>query len=108
MVFGDDQGQRQAESFIESITADGVTDRVLALRMALRMNPDVIFFLSDADKPLLSAEDLAGIQRLNRGTVIHAIEFGVGPKPAGENFLHRLAAASAGQHAYVDVTRLPK
>jgi hypothetical protein len=108
MVFGDDQGQRQAESFIDTITADGGTDRVQALRLALRMNPDVIFFLSDADKPLLGADDLAAIQRLNRGTVIHAIEFGIGPKPAGENFMHRLAAGNAGEHAYVDVTRLQK
>ena len=108
MIYGNDQGQRQAESFIDTITADGGTDRVAALRLALRTKPNVVFFLSDADKPLMTGEDLGAIQRLNQGTVIHVIEFGVGPQPNGQNFLHRLAAENAGEHAYVDVTRLPK
>jgi len=108
MIFGDEQGQRQAESFIDTITAEGGTDRMAALRLALRMQPDVIFFLTDADKPPLTAADLAAVERLNRGAIIHAIEFGVGPQPKDGNFLQRLAGANAGEHAYVDVTRLPK
>jgi hypothetical protein len=108
MVFADEQGQRLAVSFVEGITAEGATDRLLALRMALRMQPDVIFFLSDADRPGLTSADLQSLARINAGTAIHAIEFGVGPATEAPNFLHRLAAENAGQHAYVDVTSLPK
>ena len=60
-----------------------------------------------ADDPQLTADELNKIARLNRGTVINAIEFGVGPPAGRSNFLVRLAQQNGGQHAYVDVTRLP-
>jgi hypothetical protein len=108
MVFANDEGQRQAERFVGSIVADGGTDHVKALEVALKMRPDVIFFLTDADEPQLSRSDLDRIGRLNYGTVINAIEFGAGPKRGDKNFLQSLAEENAGQHGYVDVTRLPK
>jgi len=108
MVFANDEAQRQAERFIGSIVADGGTDHVLALQVALKMRPDVIFFLTDADEPRLSRSDLDRIGRFNYGTVINAIEFGAGPKSGGKNFLQQLAEENAGQHGYVDVTTLPR
>jgi hypothetical protein len=108
MVFANDDGQRQAGCFVGSIVADGGTDHVRALEVALKMRPDVIFFLTDADEPQLSRNDLDRIQRLNYGSVINAIEFGAGPKSGGQNFLQTLAAENAGQHGYVDVTTLPR
>ena len=72
------------------------------------MRPDVIFFLTDADEPQLSRSDLDRIGRLNYGTVINAIEFGAGPKSGARISSKTLAAENAGQHGYVDVTRLPR
>jgi hypothetical protein len=106
MVFGDDQGKRQAATFVGGVFADGGTDHMRALAMALQMGPDVIFFLTDADEPQLSSDDFARVARLNRGTSINAIEFGSGPRRPGYSFLERLAAENAGQHTYVDTTRL--
>jgi hypothetical protein len=106
LVWGDEEGKERAREFVTSIKADGGTHHLDALKLALGMRPDVIFFLTDADEPRLTAAELANIQRWNYGTMIHAIEFGYGPRGAGENFLMRLARQNGGQHAYVDISRL--
>ncbi len=95
LVFGTDANKYQAEQFVQSITADGATQHEDALALALRMAPDVIFFLTDADEPRLNAGQLAHIARLNKGTSINAIEFGFGAQEDAENFLVRLRARTA-------------
>ncbi|MDX1944879.1 MAG: hypothetical protein SFU86_05685 [Pirellulaceae bacterium] len=108
LVFGDEPGKKLAERFIGGVFADGGTAHMKALSLALRMNPDVIFFLTDADEPKLRRDELDRIRTLNRGTTINAIEFGAGPSSGARNFLTQLAAENGGGHAYVDVTRLPR
>jgi len=108
MVFADDRGKHLAGQFVGGIYAHGGTEHLAALALALRMQPDVVFLLTDADPPRLSSDDLDRIQRWNRGTVIHTVEFGVGPPQPGDNFLRELAEQSAGQYTYVDVTRLER
>jgi von Willebrand factor type A domain len=107
MMFADESGFRAAESFVGGITAAGGTDHVAALKMALRINPDVVFFLTDADDPALSKRDLDEIQRANNGTLVHAIEFKNGPDQGKGEFLRKLAGQNGGQYKYVDVTTLP-
>lgn len=107
LVFGDEPNKAQAHRFIDHVTADGATDHLPALWMALELRPDVIFFLTDADEPSLSNAQLKKIVERNNGrTSINAIEFGLGPPLGRENFLMRLARENGGGHAYVDVTRL--
>jgi hypothetical protein len=108
LTFGTERDKRLAESFVRSIVANGGTQHMKALRLALGMAPDVIFFLTDADDPQLTSQELAEIRRLNKaGTTINTIEFGSQSAPAGVNFLMRLADENGGKHVYVDVTRLP-
>ena len=76
------------------------------LKSALRMRPDVVFFLTDADQPKLTFGELQRVRRWNSGTTIHAIEFGAGPQIAADSFLMKLARQNGGQHAYVDVRNL--
>ncbi len=106
LVFGTDQNKNLARRFVGSITASGATRHVEALRMALRMAPDVIFFLTDADEPRMTPGELAGIAQMNRGTTINTIEFGTTPQSDNDNFIVRLARQNGGQHVYIDVTRL--
>ena len=108
LAFGTEQNKRLAERFIGGITADGATQHEEALVLALRLDPDVIFFLTDADEPTLSAKQLARIAQLNNGTTINAIEFGYGPQADSDNFLVKLARQNGGQHGYVDVSQLPR
>lgn len=107
LMFADQGTKDLAEQFIRNLPATGGTQHVPALRQALLLAPDVIFFLTDADDPQLTARQLEDLRRINRGTVIHAIEFGTGPFIGGDNFLMRLARQSNGRHTYIDVTRLP-
>jgi hypothetical protein len=109
MLFGDAATKRRATEFVRRMDAGGGTRHMEALKLALGMRPDVIFLVTDAGEPQLTAKDLADILRRNErvGAAINAIEFGVGPDPGGTNFLVRLAEQNHGQHVYVDVTRLP-
>jgi hypothetical protein len=107
LVFGNDQNKYLAQKFVGSITADGATRHEEALVMALRLAPDVIFFLTDADEPRMTARQLAHVVRTNQGTSINAIEFGYGPQTDADNFLVKLARQNGGRHVYVDVSKLP-
>jgi hypothetical protein len=75
---------------------------------AIGMAPDIIFFLTDAGEPTLSAAEMEQIRRANRryGASINTIEFGIGPPSGESNFLVKLAEQNSGRHGYVDVTRL--
>ena len=106
LVFGNDRNKKLARRFVGSITASGATRHMEALELALRMGPDVIFFLTDADEPRITPEELARITRMNRGTSINAIEFGYGVIRNSANFLVKLARENGGKHVYVDVSQL--
>lgn len=97
-----------AENYIRSISAFGGTEHESALKMALRMSPDVIFFLTDARIPRLSSSELREIRNLAdaSGATIHTIEFGADPAAPTDTFLRDLAAQNRGQYQYVDIRRL--
>jgi hypothetical protein len=107
IAFATDRNKKLAERFVGGITADGGTDRLPALRAAVQLQPDVIFFLTDADDPMPKSE-LEEISELNRraGVVISTIEFGRGPSKQAKNFLTELARTTGGQYGYVDTQRL--
>ncbi|MEE3075934.1 MAG: VWA domain-containing protein [Planctomycetota bacterium] len=105
LLFGTDSNKEQAQSFVQSIRGRGGTRHLDALRAALKMGPDVIFFLTDADEPQLTSAQLAEIDRWNRSAAtIHTIEFGVGAEDAGPNFLREIAKRNLGQYVYRDVS----
>jgi Mg-chelatase subunit ChlD len=107
IAFATDRNKKLASNFVGGITADGGTDRFAALRDAIAISPDVVFFLTDADDPM-SPTELAEIQRVNRNiqAAICVIEFGRKPDPVPNNFLARMAQESGGQYGYVDTTKL--
>jgi hypothetical protein len=109
VAFATDRNKKLAARFVGGITADGGTDRLPALRDAVQMRPDVIFFLTDADDPM-PARELQEIADLNEraGVVIATIEFGRGPKKQAKNFLTELARTTGGQYGYVDTTQLAR
>lgn len=104
LAFATEANKQRAIRFIDSIVADGGTSHEDALKLAIRLQPDVIFFLTDADDPKLSPAQLAKIRDMAAGIIINAIEFGSGPKPAGASFLADLARQNGGGYAYVDVS----
>ena len=63
LVLADEQAKRLAERFVKGIVADGGTQHEAALEMALKLAPDVIFFLTDADEPAMSPPNWRGSRR---------------------------------------------
>lgn len=109
IAFADDRNKRLAAEYCESISASGGTDREAALSKALDFQPDVIFFLTDADDPM-SHNEVRKIVELSerRGTSINVIEFGTGPNPESENFLTQIARETGGQYGYIDTNHFSK
>lgn len=106
MFPGTDENKKAAIGYVRRMTPDGGTEHLSALRMALSMNCDVIFFLTDADQPALSQRDLRDLAyRAERGgVVIHTIQFGAGSNQGTGAWIAQLAEMTGGKYRYVDVT----
>lgn len=85
---------------------DGGTNHMTALRTALSLHAEAIFFLTDAD--LMTNKDVDEILGSTAGTRIQAIEFGLGPSLNENTPLRRLATSTGGTYRYIDVTRFSK
>ncbi|MFK8113569.1 MAG: hypothetical protein AB8B91_15315 [Rubripirellula sp.] len=108
MVAGEPAYLDRAEYYVRSVSAFGRTEHEGALKMALRMGPDVIFFLTDASIPRLSNAELREVKHRadSIGTTIHCVEFGASAVPTAGTFLKVLAAQNNGQYRYIDVRGL--
>jgi hypothetical protein len=107
MFFASDINKAAGARFVDSIRGDGGTDHLSALKFGLSLNPDVIFMLTDAEGGFTPAE-MGAISDWNRGgTVINAIEFGVGSKGRSSDLsLERVAKQSGGQYTYKNILTL--
>lgn len=113
MLSGTESDRLDALKQIRAISADGGTDRLKALLEALKFKPDVIYFLTDAGDPIMSAADRQEVRVNNRSAAqIHCIEFRAGPPEtdargqAIPNFLFKLAEESGGRYVYRDIKTL--
>lgn len=108
LLYGNLINRKYAVDFVEGIKPSGQTNHIAALKIALNMKPDVIFFLTDADEPQLTTDELALITSRNDGigASINCIQFGVGRYLGSKNFLMRLADLNGGQYSYVDLNKL--
>jgi hypothetical protein len=91
---------------LEMIEADGGTDHMAALRAALALRPEVIFFLTDAD--LMTNGDVNEILAEAGATRIQAVEFGRGINLGERTPLRRLANTTGGAYLYIDVSKFPR
>ena len=105
LAFATDENKRRASEFLDTITAQGGTAHEDALRLAIRLQPDVIFLLTDGDDPKLETAQLAKIRHLAAGIIINAVEFGSCPRPEKASFLADLAEQNGGKYAYIDISK---
>ncbi|MDO4551560.1 MAG: VWA domain-containing protein [Planctomycetia bacterium] len=107
MKFATNKNRDEVAGLLTNITADGGTNHLDALQRALNTRVDVIFFMTDADEPPLTASQLEMIHQKASGMQINTIQFGIGPKSNRvANFLEKLAQQNGGQYQYVDVKQL--
>ena len=95
----------RVQAQLQTVAPDGGTDHMVALRTALGLKPEVIFFLTDAD--LMTNNDVNEILAEAQGTRIQAVEFGRGID-LGQTRLRRLATTTGGAYRYIDVTGFPR
>jgi hypothetical protein len=95
-----DGNLRWAAQQIQAIAAEGATDHERALKAALALEPDAVFFLTDAGD--LTARQVDAITQLNRGrSAIHTFEF-TAHREAGLP-LQLLALRNRGTYRVLDV-----
>src|SRR5271157_2642074 len=115
-VFTDPSGQQglmpattankvRVQGQLRTVAPDGGTDHMVALRTALGLKPEVIFFLTDA----FFFNNKAAYEILGeaQGSRIQAVEFGRGTD-LGTQPLRRLATTTGGTYRYIDVTGFPR
>jgi|SRR5579884_3763748 len=89
----------KANSLLQSLEAAGTTNHLAALRRALELRPDVIFFLTDADD--LKPDVISFITQRNQHSVIHTIELTRLRSPRAEGPLAQLAHDNHGTYRRV-------
>ena len=108
MLFATDQNKRRAISFVRSMPGDGGTSHLPALKQALSLSPEVLFFLTDADDPSLTMPQLLDIQRRTEvsRTTVHTIQFNSGPASNDGSWIRKMAEMNRGVYKYIDVTSI--
>ena len=96
------EAKARVRTRLREVESIGGTNHMVALRAALALRPEVIFFLTDAD--MMVPSDVERIVAAAGSTRIQAIEFGVGPDVDESAPLRRLATATGGSYRYIDVT----
>ena len=96
----------RVQAQLQTVVPDGGTDHMLALRTALGLRPEVVFFLTDAD--LMTNNDVNEILAEAGGGRIQAVEFGRGSDLGLETPLRRLATTTGGTYRYIDSTKFPR
>jgi hypothetical protein len=100
LVFATTDNKRCVAQLLEELSAEGSTEHLPALKRALALRPDVIFFLTDAAD--LRLEQVQTVTALNHGrSVIHAIELGRRARADGDPPLSALAQENQGHYKSV-------
>ena len=100
-----DENKRAMQTFFQELLAHGGTQHATALLAALRLDPDVVFLLTDGGDPYLTANEIDYISRRARGkSTIHCIQFGFGSLRDDNDFMRRLASRNGGSYGYVDMS----
>jgi hypothetical protein len=97
------ENKREVAALLQAVRPEGSTDPLPALRQALVLRPEVIFFLSDADD--LNVRQVNALTQLNRGhTAIHTIELNTLHRNRDDQPLQMLARNNRGEYRAVPVS----
>jgi hypothetical protein len=101
-IFADDEAKRAVRRFVDAVDADGGTRHYEAIAAALKLAPDAIFVLTDADEndDLTADEHRRLVRSLGKARCMVA-QFGGGDGRRSPR-LARLAADSGGEYRVVD------
>lgn len=92
-----------ANLFVQSIRPNGETEHLMPLELAIRMDPDVIYVLTDAEaKDDLTLPQVNWLTRLNRKkATINVVQFAAQTRP--DCTMIELARRNNGQHLFFNL-----
>jgi hypothetical protein len=88
----------KAIAFVQTLDAAGSTNHLGALRLALDLHPDLVYFLTDADD--LKPQEVALLTQRNRHSIVHTLEL-TRRREQPEGPLAQLARANNGTYRRV-------
>ena len=108
MIYATDDNKEAAKAYVRRIVPGGGTNHYDALLVAARLNPDVIFLLTDGEeKDDLSIAQLDRVIRASGKSQINVIQFGFRSEQRGRNYrLKQLAEQNAGLYKYIEIGTL--
>lgn len=94
-----------ANDEIDAVELGGGTNHLLALEDGLKLNPEVVYFLTDGKHASHTNGDLNRLLSSNRsGARIHVVEFASGaPESRAVTWLHRLALETGGKYRRIQL-----
>jgi hypothetical protein len=96
------ENKERLRTRLATVHPDGGTDHVVALKAAIALKPEVIFFLTDAER--MEASDAERVRK-ELGTIrIQAIEFSDGSVVDTVSPLRDLATSSGGSFRHIDLS----
>jgi hypothetical protein len=103
LVYATHEMKRHTATRMDSLCAEGGTSHLPALKRALTLSPEVIYFLTDADD--LNPEEQRVITKLNRGRCcIHVVELNTSHRDRPWMPLQELARSNRGSYRAVDLS----
>jgi hypothetical protein len=104
MAAADEAAKERAISFVRDLIALGGTGHFAALLSAMRLEPEVIFLLTDGGDPRLTHPEIDELaRRAARRTRITCLQFGFGPSPDDSAAMRILAERTGGSYQYIDM-----
>jgi hypothetical protein len=104
-IFADDESKRAVRRFVDAVDAEGGTRHYAAIAAALRLSPDAIFVLTDADaRDDLSEDEHRRLVRSLGTSRCMVAQLG-GSEGRRSPRLAQLAADSGGEYRVVDSPR---
>jgi hypothetical protein len=94
---GGPEGQQEQFQWTVSIRADGKTDPQDALLHALKLRPDVIYFLTDGEFNYRVVHKVARVN--TNGVIIHTVSLG---DRSAERFLKEMAQQADGEYRHIE------
>jgi hypothetical protein len=100
----DEANKEKAIAYVRDLVALGGTGHFAALLFATRLEPDVVFLLTDGGDPRLTNPEIDEIvRRAGQRTRITCLQFGFGPSPDDSSAMRILAERTAGSYQYIDM-----
>jgi hypothetical protein len=101
LVEATEKNKRQAATLLKRVSAEGGTDHLTALKKALSLSPDTVFFLTDAGD--LTPRQVAEVTRINQAlnhdrAAIHVVELNENNRDHDDKPLHVLARLNRGTY----------